>query len=177
MKKFKILSIILLFWSFTICAATISPKPKLEMPDAKHPFLKIGSTNSGSSSIWIGAFGGILPYKTNKGDIVVISLIKAEVSSPGHPKGQMIEYAIAADCEQRLAKILPFWKKPDEASPGVGVYNLTGNALDNMIAEELNKQEVQDIGPGSPLEIVVSSGCHYLGIKYAPIAKHREWRA
>lgn len=176
MQKFKIFVVSLLFWSL---ASYASP---LKMPTAEHPFIKIATVDNNSASLWIGAFGAMLPYKTDKGDIVIITLMKSEISTEGHPKGQTIEYAVLADCKQHIAKILPFWKKADAMSPGVNIFNVTGAALDEMIAKELNKQEVQDIGPGSVLEIAVSSGCHYLGETYTPanVPKHkekpREWK-
>ena len=169
---FKLFSVLILFYSFTAYSAPASPV------DKDHPFLKIGSSPDNTASIYIGAFGGMLPYKTDKGDVIFIALMVEDIADADHPKGLRYEYAIAADCEQQIAKILVFWKKPDEKSPGVSRYNLTGEALSDKITEELNKQPVDDIEPGSPIALVVSSACHYLGMDTTqPKHKKREWSA
>lgn len=170
---FKTLILILLFLSISSFAATAASPV-----DAKHPFLKIGMSADKSASVYIGAFGEMLPTKTDKGDVLLIAMMIEDIADADHPKGARYEYAIAADCKQQIAKILMFWKKPDENLPGVSRYDLTGDALSNKITSELNKQPVNDIEPGSFVAIAVNSACHYLGIDATqPKHKPREWSA
>jgi hypothetical protein len=177
MQTFKILVMMILFWSL---AAFANETHQALLINADHPFLKIGYSPDGKASVYIGAFGDILPQKTQDGNVLLLALTIEDIADDENPKGQRYEFAITANCKQKIAKILPFWGKPDENSPGVSRYNLTGDDLNNMIMQELEKQEMQPVEPGSMLSIVVSSGCHYLGEDYSfPKAKShkREWRA
>lgn len=172
MKSRKLLFITLLFWLLSGYATPMFPV------DAKHPFLKIGTSNDKSSSSYIGAYGNIIPVKTDKGTVILMAMMVEDIANASFPKGAMYEYIITADCNLQIAKILLFWRKSDENSPGQLRFNLTGDALNNKIIEELDKQPLVNIVPGSFAAITVSSACHYLGIdiirsKYKP----REWTA
>lgn len=169
---FKFLALTLVFLSITSFASTVSPV------DKTHPFLKIGKSIDNTASVYIGAYGDMLPEKTKNGDVILIAMITEDIADAAIPKGAQYEYAIAANCDQQLAKILIFWEKADENSPGISSYNLTGNALSDKITEELNKQPVNTLSPNSLITMAVSSACHYLGMPIKPPQrKKREWSA
>lgn len=177
MSIIKVLLLSILFYSMSCYAINI---------DAEHPFLQIGQSVDGSILLFIGAFGEYLPHKVDSGDILIRALQLQIKDADNYPKGQLYEYAILVDCKQNIAKILVIRKKENEKSQIEFRYTdkgkpLSGQKLEDKIAEDFNKEPADDVGIGTMLSVAVNSGCHYMG-EQKPVAppekkKPREWTA
>jgi hypothetical protein len=153
----KIIAIILFLFS-TLAYAT-------PMPTSDKPFLRLGGSSDGNTSIYIGAYGDLLPQKLTQpgdSDIVLIGMTYQDYAEPGHKQGESVEFTVVASCSKQLVKVLPIWVKYSSDEPGKSRYNLSGKKLADKIAAEINKEPAEVLDPTSLLFLLVGSGCHYL---------------
>lgn len=151
----KIIAIVLFLFSTLAYSATS------EMPTAKNPFLLLGTKDH--TSIYIGAFGDLLPHKLNGKDIILAGMTYQEDAIEGHQQGESVQFEVIASCDKPVAKVLPIWAKDSSYAKGIFRYDSKGKELALKIAEDFKKEPTIYVDPQSLLFELVESGCHYLG--------------
>lgn len=132
----------------------------------KTPYLKVGTNETGTIDVYVGALNGFEPTINKNGIVIVRELFIQAVAENGSPLGAGEEDIMAVMCDAQTMKTIAVSKRNDLYSETVDLFK---NSDD--VTKALNILPFEPLKPNTISAFVVDIGCAYVRKQSAPKAK------